>query len=148
MTTSTATCLAVRVGMGVFVVRDGKFLMGIRRGSHGADTWSVPGGHQEFGESFEDTTRREVLEETGLQLGDVSMVGITNDYNPEWMTHHVTLWMLADCPVGEPQELEPKFVNQGWYDFTDLPDPLFFPWQQLMRSSYYADLLRRIGHER
>lgn len=41
-----------RVGIGVFIFKDGKFLIGHRHGSHGADTWALPGGHLDFGESF------------------------------------------------------------------------------------------------
>lgn len=33
-----------KVGIGVFVFRDGKFVMGQRRGSHGEGSWSIPGG--------------------------------------------------------------------------------------------------------
>lgn len=39
----------VRVGIGVFVFKEGKFLMLQRHGDHGFGSWSVPGGHQEFG---------------------------------------------------------------------------------------------------
>lgn len=128
-----------RVGMGVFVVRQGKFLMGKRNGSHGAGTWSVPGGHQDFGESFEETSQREVMEETGLVLADVSLAGVTNDYHEGWQTHHVTLWMIGHCATGDPQEREPdKFTDQSWYDFASLPEPLFFPWHQLMSSEFYT----------
>jgi 8-oxo-dGTP diphosphatase len=38
----------VRVGIGVFVFKDGKFLIQRRKGSHGTGTWSIPGGHLEF----------------------------------------------------------------------------------------------------
>lgn len=115
--------------------------MGRRLGSHGAGTWSIPGGHQEFGESFEQTSHREVMEETGLALRDVSLAGVTNDYHEDWSTHHVTLWMVGSCPQGEPIVLEPhKFVDHGWYGFENLPAPLFFPWQQLMSSGFYQDL--------
>ena len=55
-----------RVGVGVLVVRDGHLLLGQRRGSHGAGTWALPGGHLERGEDAVACGRRELLEETGL----------------------------------------------------------------------------------
>jgi 8-oxo-dGTP diphosphatase len=58
----------VRVGIGVFVWKDGKFLMGKRLGSHGSGTWSIPGGHLEFDETWQQCAVREVLEETGLKI--------------------------------------------------------------------------------
>jgi 8-oxo-dGTP diphosphatase len=53
------------VGIGVFIFKDKKFLMILRHGAHGKGSWSVPGGWMEFGESFEDTAKREVCEEVG-----------------------------------------------------------------------------------
>src|SRR5258707_8500479 len=51
-----------QVGVGVVVVRDGKVLLGLRRGSHGSGAWALPGGHLEWGESVESCARREVTE--------------------------------------------------------------------------------------
>jgi 8-oxo-dGTP pyrophosphatase MutT (NUDIX family) len=69
-----------RVGVGVFV-RDGRgrFLAGRRRGSHGAGSLALPGGHLEFGEGFADCARREVAEETGLAIRNVAFFTATND---------------------------------------------------------------------
>jgi 8-oxo-dGTP diphosphatase len=50
----------VQVGIGVFIFKNGKFLMQQCQGSYGSGSYSVPGGHLEFGESFEDTAHREV----------------------------------------------------------------------------------------
>ena len=57
-----------RVGIGIFVFKNHKFIMGCRKGAHGEGTWSVPGGHLEFGETIEEGSAREVLEETGLKI--------------------------------------------------------------------------------
>ncbi len=38
--------------------------------------WEVPGGFIELGESTEEAGRREVLEETGIEIGKVDLVGV------------------------------------------------------------------------
>lgn len=70
----------VGVGVAVIICRQGKVLVGRRKGSHGGGAWAVPGGSLEFGETVEECARREVLEETGLRLGDISQCEMaTND---------------------------------------------------------------------
>ncbi len=52
------------------VIRDdqGRFLL-VQRGHHPAKgLWSLPGGSVEPGESLQETARREVFEETGLEI--------------------------------------------------------------------------------
>jgi 8-oxo-dGTP pyrophosphatase MutT (NUDIX family) len=38
--------------------------------------WGIPGGSMELGESAEETARREVWEETGLDVGDLRLFGV------------------------------------------------------------------------
>ncbi len=38
--------------------------------------WGVPGGFIELGESAEDAGRREVFEETGIEIGKLDLVGV------------------------------------------------------------------------
>lgn len=128
----------VRVGIGVFVFKDGKFLLQQRQGSHGAGSWAPPGGHLEFGESFEDTARREVLEETGIKITNIRFGAVTNDNFTSDDKHYVTIWMLSDWQSGEPQITEPnKCLAQRWSSFDDLPSPMFLPWQNLTESEFY-----------
>lgn len=133
-----------RIGIGVFICKDGKFLMGKRLGSHGEGSWSLPGGHLEFGESFADTAKREVLEETGLSIRNIRFGAVTNDYFEKENKHYVTIWMLSDYDSGEATMLEPdKYVDQNWFDFAALPSPLFLPWQQLLKSEF-IDKIKRV----
>lgn len=120
------------VGVACFVWKDGKFLMGQRRSAHGDGTWSVPGGHLEMGETLEGCARREVMEETGLQITNVRFLALTNDVFDSGK-HYISIWMQADWQSGEPTITEPDaYVEQGWYDFQQLPAPLFEPcWQNL-----------------
>lgn len=125
-----------RVGVGVFIWKDGKFLMGKRKGSHGADTWSIPGGHLEFGESWEETAKREAVEETGLTVDNVRFVALTNDLFPSDDKHYITIWVKCDWISGEPTITEPdKWVDQEWRTFQTLPSPLFEPcWKNLRQA--------------
>lgn len=63
-----------------------------------------PGGHIEYGESFAECAKREVLEETGLEIGDVKFLIATNDVFGEGK-HYVTIFVTCRI-VGE--EKEPK----------------------------------------
>ena len=131
----------VRVGIGVFIFKSGEFLMGRRGSAHGDGTWSLPGGHLEFGEEFEDTARREVREETGLSIGNVRFGAVTNDYFEAERRHYVTIWMLSAYAGGTATILEPdKLSELGWFDFDNLPSPLFLPWKQLLASSFVGNI--------
>ncbi|OJU87950.1 hypothetical protein BGO17_03110 [Candidatus Saccharibacteria bacterium 49-20] len=131
----------VWVGQAAIIMRDGKFLMMKRAGKHGAGTWSVPGGWQEVGETFEQAVTREVLEEVGCEIGNLRFGAVTNNYFPDEGVHSISIFSIADWVSGEPQNLEPEKCEElRWVDFDSLPSPLFTPWQELLKSEFMEHL--------
>lgn len=129
--------LAVGVGVGVIVLREGKVLLGRRLGAHGAGSWAGPGGKLEFGESVEACARRELLEETGLELGPVSAGPWSNDVFPDLGQQHVTLFVVARATRGTPVNREPhKCEGWQWFAWNDWPSPLFAPVATLLQSGF------------
>ncbi len=115
----------VQVGIGVMIIKDGKVLLGKRKGKHGAGEYAWPGGTFEYMESFEDSAKREVMEEAGIEIENVRFLRLYNlkTYAPR---HYVDIGLVADWKSGEPQLLEPeKCEGWAWYDMDNLPEPLF-----------------------
>lgn len=119
----------VRVGVATIIHRKNKVLLGLRAGKHGPGTWSLPGGHVEFGEDPIDAARREVLEETGLRLGLIHPWGLSpwaNAHFPEEGRQSVTLFFKGEYISGEAVIREPdKCSAWNWFSMYELPEPLF-----------------------
>ncbi len=114
-----------KVGIGVMVIRDGKVLLGKRKGSHGQGEYAWPGGHLEYMESFEECAKREVKEEAGIEIRDIRFLQLMNlkTYAPK---HYVDIGLVAQWNSGEPKVMEPETCEGwGWYDMDALPKPLF-----------------------
>ena len=126
-----------RLGVGIFVVRDGLVLLGERRDAHGAGTWALPGGHLEFGETLLACAQRELMEETGLMAGGIVPGPYSNDVFADEGKHCVTLFVIATDVAGTPTVREPeKCAQWRWVLWNELPDPLFLPLVSLSRQEY------------
>jgi 8-oxo-dGTP diphosphatase len=119
------------VGIAIVVRQDDKILLFKRQGSHAGGMWSVPGGHLEFGESFEDCARREVREEVGVEVTPPTFMAVTNDFIED--KHYISIWMECSLLSGTPTICEPeKMTELCWRSPADLPEPLFEPcWSNL-----------------
>jgi len=107
------------------ILKDGKVMLGKRKGSHGEGEYAFPGGHLEYMESFENCAKRETVEECGIKIHNVRFQFLANikKYAPK---HYVHVGVIADWKNGEPKVLEPeKRESWEWYDLAELPEPMF-----------------------
>lgn len=97
--------------------------------SHLGGLWTLPGGGMDWGESPEDTLRREVYEETGLAPDNLRIFDVRSRIEPSTdqrgELHHVhVLYRIDVC--GEPRVVEfgGSTVDARWLardDLTELP---------------------------
>ncbi len=95
------------VGIGVAVLRPGAVLL-VRRGrAPSLGAWSLPGGAQELGETAEAAARRELREETGLDVGTLLLAAhvdsIHRDGEGRVQFHYTILDFAAAWTGGDPQ---------------------------------------------
>jgi 8-oxo-dGTP diphosphatase len=62
-----------RIGVFALIFDEGRILLGHRRD---IDWWNLPGGGMEAGETVDEALRREVHEETGLEVEVEQLVGV------------------------------------------------------------------------
>jgi len=93
------------IGVGVVVVKQGCVLLVRRAKAPLADRWSLPGGRQRLGERVRDTARREVREETGLDVEVTVLLDVIDslvrDGAGELAYHYTLIDFLAEWRAGE-----------------------------------------------
>lgn len=128
-----------KIGVGAYILKDQRLLLGYRTSSHAPGVWSAPGGHIEFGETPAEAASRETHEECGLKIPASAwhLRAITNDFFPENNTHYFTLGLVAEISEGEPFLAEPhKWREWQWFELNDLPQPLMVPFQNALAAGF------------
>ena len=98
-------------------------------------------GFDGIGESFEECAARELKEETGLDIDKIELLTVTNNLfsDEPKPSHYVIVFMRAVLrdPQQAPQNLEPsKCGGWGWYEWDDLPKPLFWPFEKMVQGGF------------
>lgn len=118
-----------RVGIGVMIKNhNNEILLGLRKGSHGSGEWSFPGGHVEFGEKIFETAKREVKEETGLEIEKFELISVADEmrYIKSDGNHYLGLGVAGLYKGGDPKIMEPdKCIEWRWFSLSELPLNLF-----------------------
>lgn len=73
-----------------------------------AATWGMPGGFVDHGEQPDEAIRREVMEEAGVELADLTMI------RARTINRHVEILYSAQA-VGTPGVNSREIIELGWF---------------------------------
>lgn len=106
------------------VVRDGRLLLARRAIDPDRGKWDLPGGFLEEGEDPREALRRELEEETGLEVEPVAFFDVVVDRYGEGDGAQHTLNLYWTCRVlaGEPEPAD-DVSELRWFAPDELPPP-------------------------
>ena len=124
-----------RVVVALIIRNENKILLGKRKKF--PCSWGFPGGKLDFGEEIIPGVLREMKEEIGeVEVGNINLLTVTNDFLPEIDEHFVSVILTADYKSGEITLREPeKCETWEWFSWDQLPESLSSPLENLRNSS-------------
>lgn len=113
------------LGCGLAILREGRILLYRRLRAPEAGVWNIVGGKIDHMERAMDSARREAEEESGLSIGSVDFLCVSEQIIEEERQHWLSLIYVTEDFAGEPRIMEPeKLPEFGWFALDDLPAPL------------------------
>jgi len=94
----------------------------IKRG-YGLDvgTWDAPGGRLEFGETFNECSKREFKEETGLEVIVNEFIGLSEIISRDDNKHVVFLYYYGKA-IGDELKYDTDAIDAKWVKKANLLD--------------------------
>lgn len=125
---------------GSVVIRNDRGELLLQKRVHPEGRWAFPGGLMELGESTEDTARREIREETGLELGKLRLIGVYSGPDhlcsapngDEWYV--VNAAYAADSFTGEARVNDGESLALDWFLPGEIPDSLVRSHKEILRD--------------
>lgn len=97
--------LVPRVGVGIVILLNGQLLLVKRKNAPAKNTWTLPGGMVELGETVEEAVKREALEEIGLRVEIDCLLDIVDfiekDHEGKICYHYILLDYLTFAAGGK-----------------------------------------------
>lgn len=95
-------------------------------------SWGVPGGFINRGEQPEAAVRREIREETGLELKDIKMIRVRT------MNRHIEILFRAS-PVGTARVQSLEINELGWFKADEMPEKMTYSQKQTIEEALNSE---------
>jgi len=116
----------IGVGCGAFILNENnELLLQQRNKAPEKGYWSIPGGKVELFEKIEDAVKREIKEETDVDIEVIKLLGICDHIVDNEQVHWVSPSYLCKIVAGNPRIIEPqKHSDMKWFSLDELPENL------------------------
>jgi ADP-ribose pyrophosphatase YjhB (NUDIX family) len=89
--------------------------------------WALPGGFLQASEQVQAAVQREIREEVGLELINVTL------YFAHTNGRHIEIYLTAS-PVGEPRVNSREIIGFKWFRLDEVPSDMSYTQQRLIRE--------------
>jgi 8-oxo-dGTP diphosphatase len=127
-------------GVVVVIEQDEQVLLGERSGSFGKAKWCLPQGFIEFDDDFLTAARREVKEETGLEVEILSILSVVSNFLTPRL-HMLAIILLARVVDGEPKAAD-DLQTLAWFPLAGPLPEMAFEADQHIIERYWSTKLK------
>lgn len=129
----------IRMGVRVLMLEDDKVWL-IRHTY--LPGWFMPGGGLKKWETLEEAVRREAREETGAELGEVSLVGTFTSFI-QWKTDHAVVFLCKDFKfIGKS---DGEIAEKKLFPLDTLPEDTFPSHRRLLDAFRKGEVKPNFG---
>ena len=128
----------IMVGSAVLVLNDKNQLLMMKRADN--NNWGIPGGAMELGETAEETARRELFEETGLEVDELKLFGVFSgkelyyQYPSGEEVYNVSIVFLAHDVHGSIKFLDGEHYEFRYFDLAQIPGNISPPIKPILKK--------------
>lgn len=127
----------MRKAVRAIIIKDNKLLT-MHRNKFGQAYYTLPGGGIDFGETAEETLKREVREETNLHVTNHRLVFVEEAGDP-FGTQYVYLCEVSGDDMRLQEDSDEAKINQLGQN---LYKPHWLPLEKLAKSTFLSDKLK------
>ncbi len=130
----------IRVGVGAVIFKDDKVLLVLRKNEPAGGWWAIPGGKVRSGETLKEALRREIREETGLEIMPLEVVYVFDLIEKEpggAVSRHYVIIDYAARVNGGRLKAGDDALRARWFRAGELKDwPVHSRTRQLLHEKY------------
>jgi ADP-ribose pyrophosphatase YjhB (NUDIX family) len=127
------------MGVRVVMIEDGKAWLVRHTYLPG---WYLPGGGLKKWESLDQAARREAREETGAELGEITLLGIFTSY-AQWKTDHTSVFLCKDFKFIGGSDAEIAEIRS--FPINELPESMYIVHRNLLTKYSEGNIKSNYG---